>query len=144
LGGGVVQSAEVAQGSPRPPALPPVLELLAPLDPLAVLLLLDPLAPPDPPAALLLDALAPPLDPLDTLLLDAPPPLADDEVEADEDASPADVDPAPVVEGSLSLHPRRSEDMPVRTETNAMREAKRGTQGMSAIVPPPPDRLART
>jgi hypothetical protein len=49
----------------------------------------------------------------------------------------------PVVEGSLSPHPR-SEDIPVRTETNAMREAKRGTRGMITIVPPSPDRLART
>lgn len=139
-GGGITQSAEVVHGSPRPPAPPPVLELL---DPLAPLLLLEALAPPDPPAPLLLDALVLPPDPLDTLLLDAPPPLPDDEAADDEDEPPADVVAVPVVEGPLSPHPR-SEDIPVRTETNAMREAKKGTRGMIAIVPSSPDRLART
>ena len=142
MGGGIVQSAEVVHGAPRPPVLPPELELLAPLDPLAPLLL-DALAPLEPLAPLLLVALVLPPDPLDTLLLDSAPPLPDDEVEEDEDAPPADVVAVPVVEGSLSPHPR-SEDIPVRTETNAMREAKRGTRGMIAIVPPSPDRLART
>jgi hypothetical protein len=132
----------VVHGAPRPPALPPVLELLpALLEPLAPLLL-EALAPLEPPAPLLLVALVLPPDPLDTLLLDASPPLPDDEGE--EDAPPADVVAGPVVEGPLSPHPRRSEDIPVRTETSARREAKRGTRGMIAIVPPPPDRLART
>lgn len=141
-----MQPAEVAHGSPRPPALPPVLELLALpelLDPLAALLL-DALAPPDPPAPLLLAPLVPPAPPA-PLLLDVPPPLPADEIEVEVELGepPAD-DEVPVVEGPLSPHPRRSEDIPVRTETSARREAKRGTQGMIAIVPPPPDRLART
>ncbi len=146
-GGGIVHSAEVVHGAPRPPALPPELELpLAPLDPLDPLapLLLDALALVAPPAPLLLDVLAPPAPPA-PLLLDAPPPLPDeDEREDDEDESPADVVVGPVVEGPLSPHPRRSEDIPVRTETSARREAKRGTRGMIAIVPPSPDRPART
>ena len=149
LGGGFAQSAEVMHGSPRPPALPPpVLELLlAPLDPLA-LLLLDPLVPLDPPAPLLLDPLAPPPPPLATLLLDASPPLSEDEVAAAPDAPPADVVAAPVVEGSLSPHPgaspRTSEEIPARTEADAKRDAEKRERGMIAIVPPSLDRLART
>lgn len=145
LGGGIVQSAEVVHGSPRPPALPPVLELLplpALLDPLAVLLLVA-LAVLVVPVPLLLDALAPPAPPA-PLLLDALPPLPDDEVVEVGGAPPADDDEVPVAFGPLSPHPRRSADMPARTETSARREAKRGTRGMVAIVPPPPDRLART
>lgn len=144
LGGGEAQSAEVRHGSPRPPALPlPVLEpLLALLVPLAALLL-DAAAPPAPPAPLLLAVLALPPAPLDPLL-DAPPTLAEDEASPAPDEPLAEVAPAPVVEGSLSPQPRTSAENPVRTETHAMREAKRGKQGMIAIVPPALDRLART
>jgi hypothetical protein len=119
------------------------------LDALALLLdalaLLDALDPPDPPAPLLLDALAPPPDPPVPLLLDAPPPLPDAEAETDEEESPpAALVVPPVVEGAVSPQPTPTEEIPVRTETSAKHEARRGTRGMLGIVPPSPDPPART
>jgi hypothetical protein len=150
FGGGIAQSAPVAHGSPRPPELPlPVLALVLALllDALALdVLVVEP--PPDPPAPLLLDALLlePPPDPPElALLLDAAPPAPEAEAEADEVASPLPDDVcAPVVEGPESPQPAAMAALPARTETSARHGAKKGTRGMIAIVPPGPDRPART
>jgi hypothetical protein len=110
----------------------------------ALALLLDALAVPDPPAPLLLDALAPPPDPPVPLLPDAPPPLPDAEAETEEEPPPAALVVPPVVEGAVSPQPTPTEEIPVRTETTAKHDARRGTRGMLGIVPPSPDPPART
>lgn len=147
LGGGIAQSAPVPHGSPRPPELPlPVLALVPALLLDALALLLDALPPPDPPAALLLEALDPPPDPAAPLLLDAPPPVPDAEAEAEDDEAPPLPDEVvpPVGKGPLSPQPTANAALPARTETRATHDARTGTRGMVAIVPPPPDPPAST
>lgn len=112
---------------------------------LLLVALVPPPVPPDPPAPVLLDAVVAVVDPPALLLVDRPPPPPDPELEAEDDASPElfDVVPA-VVGGPLSPHPAANAALPVRTEASAKHEATTGPRGMVAIVPPSPDRPART